>query len=410
MGNSGGTALEFNNVINTTTAGPAPLSVGTLVLNGTVTLNIPTGVFGSQEFPLIQYGSISGSGGFLIGTLPPGVTSVQIVTNLGSSTIDILPVTDVWTGNVNSNWDNSTINWTQFGNPVAFANGVQALFDDSLTSNQTNVNLSTTGVAPGGISFNNNAYNYTLNSANGSSLGGGGFVFKVGSGTATILNSNNFSGGTTRIGGGTLVVANQNAIQGSTLDLNSADLGSISFAGVTTANIGGLQGANNLGLTNASGAALALNVGGAVQNSAGYSGLLSGPGSLAKVGSNTVAIFNGGQTFTGGTVVSNGVLQLGNNNTGPVLPAGLVIASGGTVNNQFNAGIALNQFSGAGTNAFGGALNNSVILSSVVNPGFTGTYAILGGRLQVTNVASLGNPSMIYVGGLSPVAGSSTNG
>ena len=114
----------------------------------------------------------------------------------------------------------------------------------------------------------------------------------------------------------------------------------VSFSNLTGANLGGLQGSTNLALTNASGGAVALNVGANNSNTT-YSGILSGGGSLTKAGAGTL-ILSGTNTYTGGTTVNGGTLGLSGANT--LADAGTVTVTGaGSVltnnfSSQFNVG------------------------------------------------------------------------
>lgn len=399
LGSGGSTTLEFNNVTNTTSSGPAPISVSTLTPNGTVTLNLNSATIGTSQFPLIQYGggAIGGTGygSFVVGALPPGIASVLLSNNLANGTIDIVPILDVWTGAVNGNWDFATTNWTQFGGSVTFANGFQAFFDD--TSARTNVNL-TMNVAPSGITLNNIANNYTFSSATGKSIDGIGFLFKNGTGALTILNSNSFSG-TTRIAAGTLVAGNSYAIGGSTLDLDASDTGLINFSNLTAVTMAGLQGARPLGLTNATGGALALTLGSSA-NAGPYSSILSGSGSLTKVGTNTQTLSaNINQSFAGPTIVSNGVLALGGGGISlPILTNILnsfYIAAGATVSNSVNGGGPSRKMSGAGTYVMATGVGGGLGGGNSDKSAFTGKIVIYRSRWNMANQTGIPSNDLI---------------
>ena len=107
-----------------------------------------------------------------------------------------------------------------------------------------------------------------------------------------------------------LQLNNLNALSNATLNLDSAQANPVSFAsGVNTApfNVGALAGRTPQTLADAAGAPVSLNVG-KNNSSTAYSGALTGAGSLIKTGSGTLTLA-GPNSYTGGTVISNGMLQ-----------------------------------------------------------------------------------------------------
>ena len=99
--------------------------------------------------------------------------------------------------------------------------------------------------------------------------------------TLYLTGANTYTGPTT-ISSGTLQLNHSLALQNSTLNYNNQG-GTLSFGTLTSATLGGLTGAQNLGLANSSSAALSLAVGNNNANTT-YAGVFSGPGSLTKVG------------------------------------------------------------------------------------------------------------------------------
>ncbi len=67
----------------------APLHANSLTLNGPVVLNVAGYNFSTGQFPLVQYGSRTGSGGFALGSLPSGMTA-QLVTNAANKSLDLV--------------------------------------------------------------------------------------------------------------------------------------------------------------------------------------------------------------------------------------------------------------------------------------------------------------------------------
>ncbi|MGO9112862.1 MAG: beta strand repeat-containing protein [Thermoguttaceae bacterium] len=174
----------------------------------------------------------------------------------------------------------------------------------------------------GPIQIDSKGQGVTFASSLASSNSGG--LTKLGAGTLTLSASNGYTGATL-VSYGTLVLANTGAISGSTFDTTGA--GALSFGTLTSATFGGLQGSGNLALNNATSAAVSLSVGGN-NSSTTFSGGLSGSGSLTKIGAGTLtlAVSN---SYTGGTTVSNGVLELG---TSTALPSNSsVTLNGGTL-------------------------------------------------------------------------------
>ncbi len=136
---------------------------------------------------------------------------------------------------------------------------------------------------------------------NGVISGSGGLTFS-GPGTLTLGGANTFTGDT-RVGLGTLSLNHSNALAGSTLNMASSDDGTVAFglAGNNTYNIGGITGSKNLAI-----GGNVLSVGANNANST-YSGQISGIGSLTKSGTNTL-MMSGASSYTGATVVSDGLL------------------------------------------------------------------------------------------------------
>lgn len=77
----------------------APLYVTSLTLNGPVTVSLAGLYFSTGQFPLVQYNSKTGSGGFSLGSIPAGMVA-QLVTNGPNQSIDLVitaaPTTLPW--------------------------------------------------------------------------------------------------------------------------------------------------------------------------------------------------------------------------------------------------------------------------------------------------------------------------
>jgi autotransporter-associated beta strand protein len=180
----------------------APVKVSTLMLKGTVTINIPTGTFvAGHIYPLIDFSTINGSGGFEPGTLPLGVVA-SMITNGNSIALSIVAISPfVWTGNVNGTWDiNATKNWIFNGSAATYSDGSAVLFDDTATGAATVSN--TIPVSPISTVVSNITKNYII----GGAPIAGGTLIKFGSGKLTLSNINTYSS-ETMLNGGTLSIA-----------------------------------------------------------------------------------------------------------------------------------------------------------------------------------------------------------
>lgn len=185
---------------------------GALTANGTVTVNISSGLPQVGQFSLLQYGSQAGAGNFVLGTLPLGVQA-ELINNTANKTLD-LKITSVaqprWDGAVagtpNGTWDiNSTQNWVEMstGLPTTYNDGLPAVFNDDATGT-TDVTLNTT-VRPASVTVTNVnlAYSFT---GTGKITGAGGLT-KQGT-NSLVMNLQNDYTGVTRLAGGALIVTN----------------------------------------------------------------------------------------------------------------------------------------------------------------------------------------------------------
>lgn len=238
FGGAGATTLDLD--LSTFGNPPvAPISVtGGLTVNGTLTVNIAGADLQAGIVPLISYGSKSGAGTVVLGSIPAGVQA-SIVEEPGNKRY-VLNITSVgisrWDGTIDDKWDTTTANWADEaaapppGVPNAtYANGDLALFNDEV-SFVTDVILNGT-VTPGGVIFDNSTVGYTL-SGTGKISGAGGLI-KRGSSGATIGTVNDYTGVTTVEGGILTVGSLANGGVASSLGAASAAPGNLVFAGGT---------------------------------------------------------------------------------------------------------------------------------------------------------------------------------
>ena len=209
-------------------------------------------------------------------------------------------------------------------------------------------NGGTTGAIAGNVA-NTGAlvFNRSDNISFGGAISGTGSLTKLGTNTLTLTGANTYTGGTT-ISGGTLQIGN-----------------------------GGTTGSLTGNIANAG--ALVFNR----SDSSTFAGIVSGNGSLTKLGAGTL-ILNGANTHTGGTTISGGTLEIGNGGS----------VAGNIVNNGILSYNAQNIYM---TTTVNGVISGSGSL--LKSGGGTGTHTVVltgantytGGTTVSAGVLSVGN-------------------
>ena len=122
------------------------------------------------------------------------------------------------------------------------------------------------------------------------------------------------------------------------------------------------------------------------------SGALTGSGALLKQGTGALVLDNSGaNTFTGGVTISNGVLQVGNNDANGSLPGGSITDNGNLAFNQNVSSINNNVIAGTGSVTSEGS--GATLQLAGANT-FTGSIlATNGSTLQLGNSTALGSGS-----------------
>ncbi len=203
-------------------------------------------------------------------------------------------------------------------------------------------------------------------------IGGTGTLTKANTSQLILNNANTFTGGTT-ISDGAIRIANSLALQNSTVTVSVSNGLGFSPA-ASSATLGGLAGTQAFALTTTGSGPVALSVGNN-NTSSTYSGVMSGTGSLTKIGNGTLTL-SGANTYTGATTVNAGTLSVtGSLATG----SALTVNSTGTLRGSGTIG-------GATTIASGGRLapgaSTGVLTftkSLTLNSGSTTMLAITSG-------------------------------
>jgi len=237
-------------------------------------------------------------------------------------------------------------------------------------------------------------------------------ITKDGTNTLILTSANTYSGDTRIINGGFLELGNVNAIQNSTFDQRTGDTGNLSFGNLTSATLGGLKAGRVLGLTNVSGAAVALTIGGNGQTNT-YSGVLSDGGRLTKTGTG-IQTLSGLNTYSGNTTVAQGTLRV----NGALAGGNVSVSSGAALGGSGVIG-GPTTIAAGGTVAPGNSIGTLTInatatlqgsavmeISSPTNSDrLVATSLVLGGTLTVTNIGNTtlkaGDTFTLFAGSLS---------
>ncbi|MCF7675967.1 MAG: autotransporter-associated beta strand repeat-containing protein, partial [Akkermansiaceae bacterium] len=309
------------------------LSIGTLDLASTATLNIApgaasltitdtnginTGTTGnvvyvdvgtdpitSGTYQLLQYqGVIQGDDGFnafFLGTTPGGDYTYDLVQNANSIDLVVAPLAKLWTGALNSEWRTGSMsspkNWKAGLNESDFVTGDDVLFDDSTDS--TTVSINTANVSPNSVLFSNITKAYTLQGAWG--ITGTASLTKEGSGNLIINNRNSFTGAV-YISGGTLTAAS--VADGGFDSALGAGI-EIALGGGTLAYAGATSGTDRTLYLDADGTVEVTTPGTILT----LSGEVIGSNSFTKTGAGTLApTFD--NTYYGPTRINAGILSI----------------------------------------------------------------------------------------------------
>jgi autotransporter-associated beta strand protein len=263
-------------------------------------------------------------------------------------------------------------------------------------------------------------------------LTGAGSLNCVGISTLTLAGANTFSGTTainSQNGGSVIQLANANALQNSTA-LSNPLFSTTSFGlkfspSIGTFNLGGLATTTNtlntppLSLTDTNGNPITLQVG-SNNLSTTFRGILTGAGSLIKVGTGTLtlnAVSSSASPFSGVTTISGGAVQLTdqvslqNSLVNCLTPNGLTFAY---------AVPAIGGLSGPGnislTDSFGNpvtlliGLNNGATTYSGVMSGLGSLDAAGGGVLTLSNANTYQGSTTVASGTLSVTGSLASNG
>jgi fibronectin-binding autotransporter adhesin len=264
------------------------------------------------------------------------------------------------------------------------------------------------GAAANTLSFNGGtlAMSTGISTARSITLNGGGATISVTSGTGVFTGTMTGSGALT-LNGGTLAFGTNakgytggTVISGGILQMNAATMmpsnGDIALSGGVfslnsfSQSVAKISGSSNITLGSA---ALTTNFTG----SSTYSGAISGTGSFTKSGTGTL-ILSGANSYTGGTTISDGILQMGVANA--LASTGDVTLSGGVFNlNSFSQSVA--KISGS---------SNITLGSATLTTSFTGSSTFSGIISDTGSLTKSGTGTLILSGANSYTGGTTISG
>jgi autotransporter-associated beta strand protein len=379
IGMANGNPIDNFSVTNSSLTLPVGTTPSVAVLNLNVdattqnTVNIgslPSVETYPSQYPVISYAVVSGNPNTLVlGSVPRGFMG-YLSNNLTTLTIDLVitngppPVkTDTWGGGINSQWDTSTLNWTNNGVAVNYNEADFVIFDD--TAHTADVDV-TGARQPATLTFNNSSLNYTLHGAGKISgavqlvkNGGGSLVlaetggddfslgFQVNNGTVILDNANGTITGGLIISGGTLVQIGNN-------DANGAlPAGPLSNDGTLVFN---------------------------QTKDVVISTVIPGGGALVQDGVGVLSL-SASNTYSGGTMVNRGTLAL--TNAGSIASSAFVSVSNATLDVSGVSATATRLSTLALTNA------NLNLKVGYLQTNFSAGSLILGGSANTINVRAL---------------------
>ncbi|MDX3900374.1 MAG: autotransporter-associated beta strand repeat-containing protein [Sphingobium sp.] len=382
---------------------------GNLVLDGTINVTVPAGgSFDPGLYRVFNYAGGLTDNGLAIGTIPSSSYYVQTsiagqvnLVNTAGLTLDYWdgaagPKNDGIVNGGNGVWQASAgnDNWTTgTGSPNApFSDGAFAIF--SAAPGTVSVDASLGPVNVSGMQFASDGYlvqgdpvtltgaNATIRVGDGSAAGAGmtatinaeltgsAGIVKSDLGTLILNGANSYAGGT-QVNGGVLQVA-------SDANLGAAS-GGLSLDGGTLRTTADLASGRGVTLGAAGGTFETL--GGTTFSLAGDP---TGPGSLTKTGTGTL-LLTGDGSYTGGTTISSGMLQLGDGGTSGSI-VGDVVNNAALLIDRSDAVTLGGAISGVGSLTQAGS--GTTILTG--DNSYTGGTTIAAGTLQLGNGGTSG--------------------
>jgi len=253
------------------------------------------------------------------------------------------------------------------------------------------------------------------------SISGSGNLIKIGNGILALAGNSSFSGGTA-LNGGTLQIGHDNALGAGVITMvsnptfTSTDatdrVVANAFSGFSTPIFGAASGqTGNLTFTNTGSLAISGTRVVTVLNTTSIATSFTGTALMTKNGNGTLVLY-GNNTYTGGTTINAGTLQIGNGGT-----TGSLSTTGSISNNAtlvFNRSDSLTQgtdFSASGISGTGAVIKNGTgSLTFNVSNTYSGATTINSGTLVLGHASdTLADTAILNISGGTLAMGSNSD-
>ncbi|MEN5278829.1 autotransporter-associated beta strand repeat-containing protein, partial [Brucella sp. TWI432] len=334
------------------------------------------GMLGFNRMDTISFrGIISGTGGVL---------------QAGTGTT-VLTANNTYTGGTNFNSGKLSVssdnNLGEASGALRFDGGILKITGTYMNTTSRNIEWDADG---GGFDIDETSNTFTLNQ----NLGAGGALTKLGDGTLVLSGTNLYKGGT-NINAGTLSVSS---------DSNLGDAsGGLNFSGGTLKITNTMISARDITLTSNSGGTISVDGSKTATFSGVFKNAGAAKGAFTKAGNGTL-VLTASNSYTGGTTVSGGILQLGDGTTDGSIMGDIALDGGNLVVDDTGA----TPLSGAITGTGSVTQNGAGTLTLSGNNGYGDTF-FNAGVVSVEQEENLGIGALNFDGGTLQITGTHFN-
>jgi autotransporter-associated beta strand protein len=355
--------------------------------------------------------------------------------------VETIAVTLTWSASpATYNWNTSSANWT--GASSIYANGDAVMFNDTGSASSP-INLVGT-LTPVAVEVNTSSKDYTFSTTVSGTISGSAPLLKSGSSTLTISAANSYTGGTT-VSGGVVDVQNSTALGDGVATVSSNAVVQVDGSGLSigesiTLNGPGISSGGalrNLANANTWSGAITLATDSRINSDAGSltlsgginstaanltvggsgnvtnTGTIATSGMLTKDGSGTLFLVGNNNTYSGGTLISAGVVGISGDGASGGSPGdlGVVPSSATATNIILNGGdllgsvsnVVLNANRGIGIGLTNGSVGTNALIDAAAGQVFTVSGIIASsGNKGVNNLtinSGAGNTGTVILGG-----------